>query len=351
MRSMLQPMLMLLVAALPFGAAAADPKIIATFSVAAFDPATGEVGVAVQSKFFAVGSVVPWCQAGVGAVATQAFGQPAYGPRGLALLQEGYSPDQVLEILLLNDEQSEQRQIGIVGAQQAGFAASYTGSECLAWAGGRSAVTAGGIVYCVQGNILASEAVLQGMAEGFEAPAKLDQGLLTERQRQAIEDDSLAARLLAALLGGQLAGGDARGMQSAALKVCQAGAGYGGYSDVKFDLRVDDAADPFDELARLLNLAQPIARTHEAYRLLYAGEHAAAAGLFTELIAAEPANASSHYHLACALSLGGNPESALAALRVALELDPKLLPAARTDPDLAALRELPETERLLAEAS
>src|SRR5438477_3714096 len=118
---------LLISALLPLAARAAQPETIATFSVAAYDPSTGEVGVAVQSRFFAVGSVVPWCQAGVGAVATQAFGQPTYGARGLALLAQGYSPDQALQVLLLNDPMAEQRQLGIVSAAGKGDAATYTG--------------------------------------------------------------------------------------------------------------------------------------------------------------------------------------------------------------------------------
>lgn len=342
--------LLLSVGAAHAGTAPPPPETISTFSVVAYDPSTGEVGVAVQSRFFAVGSVVPWCKAGVGAVATQAFGQTTYGARGLALLEQGYTPDEALQVLLLNDEQADQRQVGIVGARGKGFAATYTGSECLDWAGGRTGVALDGVVYSVQGNILTGEAVIDAMAGAFENPASLDRSALTTQQERAVLVPGLAGRLLAALLGGQHMGGDSRGMQSAALKVSQEGAGYGGYNDVKYDLRVDDAIDPFEELARLVNLAYPIALTNEAYRVLYTGDHAQATGLFQRLVAVEPENANHHYNLACALSLAGDAAAALAELRQALDLDLKMLSPAKEDQDLRAVREMPEAADLFGQS-
>jgi uncharacterized Ntn-hydrolase superfamily protein len=218
------------------------------------------------------------------------------------------------------------------------------------WAGGLTGAAPDGTLYAVQGNILASEDVVRQMALGFENPDSLDPVRLSEQQGKGVRTPGLAGRLLAALLAGQAAGGDSRGIQSAALKVSQKDAGYGGYTDVKYDLRVDDAVDPFEELARLVNLAYPVALTNEAYRVLYAGDHAHATELFSQLIVVEPENASHHYNLACALSLGGDAAGALGALRKALALDPNLRSAARDDQDLAAVRALSEAAALLGES-
>jgi len=205
-------------------------KTIATFSIVAFDPATKELGVAVQSKFLAVGSIVPWAKAGVGAVATQAKGNPTYGPKGLSLLKEGKSPEKVIELLLENDDEKEYRQLGIIDA--AGNTANFTGKECLDWAGGIKEDN-----FSVQGNILVSEETITEMASTFKN-----------------EEGPLADRLVASLKAGQKAGGDSRGRQAAALYVVKENGSYGGYSDRYIDLRVDDHKSPIEELERLLNL-------------------------------------------------------------------------------------------------
>lgn len=202
-----------------------------TFSIVAADPRTGDVGVAVQSKFLAVGALVPWARAGVGAVATQAFADVTFGPRGLALLGRGIPPADALDQLLAADPLREQRQIGIVGAD--GTAASFTGSDCFDHA---SSIL--GERFAAQGNVLAGRAVVEGLAAGFGA----DPGA------------SLADRLLAALRGAQLAGGDRRGKQSGALVVERPAGGYGGNHDRYIDLRVDDHPEPIEELGRLLEL-------------------------------------------------------------------------------------------------
>ncbi|MGC8874805.1 MAG: DUF1028 domain-containing protein [Chloroflexia bacterium] len=201
-----------------------------TFSIVAFDPATGDLGVAVQSKFLAVGAYVPSARAGVGAIATQAYSNLSYGPRGLELLAQGLSAPEVVERLLADDPLREQRQLGIVDAR--GQAAAFTGKECFSWAGHLV-----GQGYCCQGNILVGEETVQAMAETFQRA----QG-------------ELAERLLAALTAGQEAGGDRRGQQSAALLVVRASGGYGGTSDRYIDLRVDDHPRPIEELRRLLHL-------------------------------------------------------------------------------------------------
>jgi len=212
-------------------------EVVATFSIAAFDPRTGDLGVAVQSKFLAVGTVVPWARAGVGAVATQAWANPAFGPEGLALLADGSSAEETVRALVDADEGRERRQVGVVDA--GGQAASYTGKGCFPWAGGVE-----GDGFCCQGNILAGEAVVKDMAAAFT------------RAREAGEGE-LADWLVAALRAGQAAGGDRRGRQSAALLVVREGAGYGG-TDRYVDLRVDDHATPIEELARLLELHKEV---------------------------------------------------------------------------------------------
>jgi uncharacterized Ntn-hydrolase superfamily protein len=205
-------------------------KIAATFSIVAFDPETDSLGVAVQSKFLAVGSVVPWARTGVGAVATQAMANYNYGPHGLELMARGKTADETIEELISADEDREHRQIGVVDAR--GRAATFTGSECFEWAGG---VTGGN--YAAQGNILVGGGTVEAMARAYEESG-----------------GDLAARLLSALDAGQAAGGDSRGKQSAALLVVREGGGYGGDNDRVVDLRVDDHPEPIRELIRIRDL-------------------------------------------------------------------------------------------------
>jgi uncharacterized Ntn-hydrolase superfamily protein len=203
---------------------------VTTFSLVASDPRTGDLGVAVASKFLAVGAVVPWARAGVGAVAAQAWANTSYGPRGLDLLAAGNYPKDALDTLIRDDSQAEHRQAGIVDAQ--GHSATWTGRECNSWAGGVA-----GPNFAAQGNILVGEATVTALAETFQR-----------------ETGSLWRRMVAALAAGQRAGGDSRGQQSAALLVVREGGGYGGFNDRMIDLRVDDAAQPIDELVRLLDI-------------------------------------------------------------------------------------------------
>jgi len=205
--------------------------IVATYSIAACDLDAGEWGVAVQSKFLAVGSVVSWAEPEAGAVATQAYANPSYGPDGLALLRGGHPADEVVRRLVAADEGREHRQLGIVDRH--GASASYTGSECLDWAGHRT-----GAGYAAQGNILVGAETVDALAATFEASA----------------GRSLAVRLLECLAAAQTAGGDRRGQQSAALLVTRRGGGYAKLSDVAVDLRVDDHERPVDELRRLYKL-------------------------------------------------------------------------------------------------
>src|SRR3954462_9477498 len=190
---------------------------VATFSIAACDLEARQWGVAVQSKFLAVGSVVPWAEPQVGAIATQAYANPRYGPEGLALLREGLSASEVVERLTQADEGRDHRQLGVVDAQ--GGSATFTGPECMDWAGGRT-----GPCYAAQGNILVSEETVDAIAETFERTTGAP----------------LAERLLNCLDAAQAAGGDSRGQQAAALLVVERDGGYAGLSDNIVDLRVDD---------------------------------------------------------------------------------------------------------------
>jgi uncharacterized Ntn-hydrolase superfamily protein len=206
-------------------------ELIATYSIVACDLERGEWGVGVQSKFLAVGAVVPWAEADVGAIATQAFANVRYGPEGLRLLDGGLTAEEVVASLTEADEGRDHRQLGVVDAE--GRAATYTGSSCLEWAGG---VT--GEEYAAQGNILVSEETVTALAQAFEGSG----------------GQPLAERLLEALAAAQLAGGDRRGQQSSSLLVVKKDGGYGGTSDVAVDLRVDDHERPVEELRRIYEL-------------------------------------------------------------------------------------------------
>ena len=210
-----------------------------TFSIVAFDAKTKDLGVAVESKFPAVGSAVPFAQAGVGAVATQSYANTTYGPRGLAMLNRGAGPKETLIALTSRDRERGKRQVGIVDSR--GRAASYTGKECSGWAGhivGRG--------FACQGNILAGEAVVEAMARAYESTK-----------------GDLPVKLLAALVAGQEAGGDRRGQESAALLVVREKGGYGGFNDRWIDLRVDDHRRPIDELIRIFNVYDMTMLTRE----------------------------------------------------------------------------------------
>lgn len=201
-----------------------------TFSIVARDPEAGELGIAVQSKFLAVGAVVPWAKAGVGAIATQSWANTTYGPGGLDLLASGLSAKETIVRLTADDEGRASRQVGIVAVQ--GEPATFTGDDCFPWAGGHV-----GEHYTCQGNILVSEETVSSMARTFEQTS-----------------GHLCDRLMAALVAGQAAGGDSRGQQSAALLVVREKGGYSGFNDRFIDLRVDDHPHPIEELQRILEL-------------------------------------------------------------------------------------------------
>ena len=208
---------------------------IATYSIVACDLHAGQWGVAVQSKFLAVGSVVPWAEPHVGAIATQSYANPRYGPDGLALLREGRSAQETIDALVAADDGAAQRQVGVVDCHGAG--ATFTGDECMEWAGGRI-----GDGYAAQGNILVSEATVDALALTFERNA----------------GTPLAERLIECLAAAQAAGGDRRGQQSSSLLVVERDGGYAKLCDLVVDLRVDDHPSPIPELRRLYDLHQAL---------------------------------------------------------------------------------------------
>jgi uncharacterized Ntn-hydrolase superfamily protein len=296
---------------------------VATFSIVARDPQTRELGIAVASRFFSVGSVVPYARATAGAVATQANANVTFGPRGLELLERGATAEETLKILLHGDSGADSRQVGIVGAD--GSSITYTGPGCIPWAGGRS-----GPNYAIQGNILAGEQVVVAVEKAF----------LGAR-------GTLAERIYEALLAGDAAGGDSRGRQSAALVIVKEGAGYNGGSDRAIDLRVDDHSDPFKELGRLLKLGEMNCAWTEGWTAftrkqfsdaLVAQERAAQLG---------PDNPELLYDLAVIRLAAGKPEESLQALGKALQLNPRLKKQAGGDRDLQALRGDPRYQKLV----
>ena len=203
---------------------------VATFSIVGFDPRTEEIGIAVQSKFLAAGSVVPWVKSGSGAVAIQSWSNTSYAEPALKMMEYGVHPEEIMKVLLANDDKRALRQVGMVDLK--GRSATYTGSECGTWAGGIC-----GENFAAQGNILVSQATVKALAETFNSST-----------------GDLAERLALALEAGQKAGGDRRGMQSASIYIAKEGGGYGGFNDRYVDIRVDDHPDPINELKRILVL-------------------------------------------------------------------------------------------------
>jgi uncharacterized Ntn-hydrolase superfamily protein len=299
--------------------ALADPPSPSTFSIAAADPDAGEVGVAVASRFFAVGSVVPFAKAGVGAVATQSFANTSYGPRGLDLLERGVGADEVVRVLTRSDDGRDQRQLGVVAAD--GTSATYTGTKCNAWAGGRN-----GPNYAVQGNILTGEPVVAAMEKAFlETKGK-----------------TLAERLYAAIVAGDKEGGDSRGKQSMALLVVRTKGGYGGFTDRAIDLRVDDAKEPIVEMGRLVAIALVNDLWNRGWTAFTEHRYEEARGYqerAAEMAEKQPAVLPEVlYDLAVIRLAAGEKDKAQTALDRALQLNPKLKQQADKDKDLAGLK-------------
>jgi uncharacterized Ntn-hydrolase superfamily protein len=302
----------------------------------AFDPDTGELGVAVESKFFAVGSVVPWAKAGVGAIATQAFANTTFGPKGLELLAAGKGAEQTLRALLEADPLADRRQAGIVDAK--GGVATHTGARCNAWAGGKM-----GARYTVQGNILTGKEVVDVMAAAFEASA----------------GQPLADRLVKALLAGQAAGGDSRGQQSAALLVVRAKGGYAGFNDRYIDLRVDDHPHPIEELRRLLELHHVVNAYTDARFHVGRGDRERGIRLMEEATKKavtsagdrEEEKGNAYYDLACFYSLSGMKNEALSNLEMAFRMNASLISYSLNDTDLDPLRDEPRYKSLVKDAA
>ncbi len=298
-------------------------NLVATFSIVGLDPETGELGVAVASKFFAVGSVVPWAKSKTGAVATQSFANTSFGWRAIELLEIGETPEQIKEILLQSDDNPESRQFGIVSAE--GKSVTYTGKNCIPWAGGRA-----GENYACQGNILTGDDVVIAMEETF---------LNTK--------GTLADRLYAALIAGNEKGGDSRGKQSAAMLVVKEKAGYGGYTDRAIDIRIDDHAEPFEELGRLLNYAQMNYLWNEAWTAYQENNYDKALPLMEKTAKAAPENPEVLYDLVVIQTAAGKLKEALKTLKRTIELNPKLKRQAEGDNAIIQLRELNEFNELI----
>jgi uncharacterized Ntn-hydrolase superfamily protein len=280
-----------------------------TYSIVARDADTGEVGVAVQSHWFSVGSVVSWARAGVGAVATQSIGEPSYGTNLLDLLEQGVEPAEALARLTAKDERSQFRQVAVVDAQ--GRVAVHTGSSCIAFAGDKT-----GDGYSVQANMMASPEVWPAMARAFEAA-----------------EGPLARRLTAALRAAEGAGGDVRGRQSSAIVVAPA---EGESWRLTTDLRVEDHPDPLDELERLLDVAEAYRLANEADNLVGQGDHDAASSRYTRAAELAPGNHELIFWSGMSAAEGGDMATALERVRRAIEMQPgwaELLD--RLQPDIA----------------
>jgi len=274
--------------------------LASTFSIVAFDPKTRNLGVAVQSRYFSVGTAVPWAQAQVGAVATQSFVNISYGPRGLKLLKKGLTVNEVIEKLTSKDKSRDYRQLGIIDGK--GNPAAYTGTKCLKWAGSKT-----GKNYTAQGNTLANEQVVQNMGKKFET-TKSD----------------LADRLVAALEGGQEAGGDARGRQSAALLVVGERKSKAGYGDRLIDLRVEDHPDPIAELKRLLRLHRVYSLIDEAEEIFTQGNHKKAIATIKKAIELNPNSDDAHVDLGMTYMKMGKTQEAIKAFNKATSLNPNM---------------------------
>ncbi len=272
----------------------------ATFSIVAFDPSTKDLGVAVHSRYFSVGSVVPWAEAGVGAIATQSFVNVSYGPRGLQLLMKGLTINDVIQRLTGQDKANDFRQLGIVDSK--GNVAVFTGKRCLKWAGSKI-----GRNYAALGNILAGEEVVINMGKRFEST-----------------EDDLARKLVAALEGGEEAGGDIRGKQSASLLVVRKGGGRGGYGDRYIDLRVEDHSNPIGELKRLLDLTRVYCLIDESEDKFTAGNLENALSTIRKAISLNPNIDDAHINLAIICLKLERKEEAFRAFKKALRINPKL---------------------------
>ena len=300
-----------------------EEGIVATFSIVARDPATEELGVAVQSRAFRAAAIVSYARAGVGAIATQASANQSYGPRGLALLEQGLSPAEVVARLTSTDEGRDRRQLAVIDAR--GRVRAYTGSRTSEWAGHIE-----GENYSVQGNILASEEVVRAMAHAFETA-----------------DGELAERLMAALDAGQAAGGDARGKQSGGILVVKPIGGSGRTTDRWVDVRVDDHPTPFVEIRRLLNMALARNKSLLAAELAAEGRFEEAIDAQRKAMAMRPESDRYMYGLARLHARAGNASAAVEMLSQAIVMNGRWREQARSHPDFDRITSDPGFMRLI----
>jgi uncharacterized Ntn-hydrolase superfamily protein len=298
----------------------ASPRPVATYSIVARDSTTGTIGVAVQSHWFSVGSVVSFAEAGVGAVATQSFVDPSYGPLGLTLMRTGRTAPDALQALLAGDSGREVRQVGMVDAQ--GRAATHTGNLCIPSAGGQS-----GAGYVVQANLMEKASVWPAMARAFEA-ARGD----------------LADRMLAALDAAETEGGDIRGRQSAALVVVKAASTGRPWADRLFDLRVEDNPAPLRELRRLVGLQRAYNHMTQGDDCVALKDWACAEREYGRALELQPGHAEMAFWYAVALASNGRLEAATPLFRTAFAADPRWRELARR---LPGVEQLPKDETLL----
>jgi uncharacterized Ntn-hydrolase superfamily protein len=308
--------------ALTAAPAAATPRSIpvSTYSIVARDPGTGDLGVAVQSHWFSVGAMVPWAEAGVGAVATQSFVEPSYGPKGLEAMRKGVPPDKALKDLVAQDPHPDGRQVAFVDAQ--GRAAAYTGPGCIPAAGHKT-----GAGYSVQANLMLSGEVPEAMAAAFERA----QGPLAER-------------LLAALDAAQSVGGDIRGRQSAAILVVRGRPSAKPWTDRLVDLRIEDHPEPLVEMRRILTL-------HRAYERMNKGDDAVAAGRMDEALREYaqaqtmfPGNDEFVFWTAVTLVQNGRADDALPLFAKAFRMNPAWMILV---PRLTGIGQLPDDAKLI----
>jgi uncharacterized Ntn-hydrolase superfamily protein len=293
---------------------------VATYSIVARDPQTGQMGVAVQSHWFSVGSMVSWAEAGVGAVATQSFVDPSYGPLGLDLMRAGKSAPEALRALLVTDEQQDVRQVGMIDAK--GGLATHTGDMCIPEAGGQT-----GDYYAVQANLMHRDTVWPAMARAFE---------------QATGD--LAERMLAALDGAEAEGGDIRGRQSAALIVVGPEASGRPWADRVFDLRVEDHPDPLGELRRLVTIQRAYNHMTAGDDCLAIQDWACAEREYGAARRLQPDNAEMSFWYAVALATGGKLDMARPLFSQAYAADPRWRELVSR---LPGVKQLPDDPELL----
>jgi uncharacterized Ntn-hydrolase superfamily protein len=310
----------MLLASLVLLASTTASRPVATYSIVARDPATGQLGVAVQSHWFSVGSVVPWAEAGVGAVATQSFVEPSYGPLGLALMKAGRTAPETLAALLAADAGREVRQVGMVDAQ--GRVATHTGKLDIPAAGGQA-----GHQYVVQANLMEKPTVWPAMAKAFEA-AK----------------GELAERMLAALDAAEAEGGDIRGRQSAALLIVKGTASGRPWADRVYDLRVEDHPQPLAELRRLVTVARAYNRMNHGDECVAAKDWPCAEREYSAAQALQPDNAEMAFWAAVALASNGRLEAARPLFARAFQADERWRELARR---LPSVEQLPSDPALL----